>query len=243
VRLAWPGWAPLPRLAREAGARPLAVDPAALLAPGGGWSDAPARVLVLGRPADPTGFAMPLDEVREVAARLSHDAWLVLDEALAGFLPDGEDAVLDHPRVIHIRSFSKAHAMAGLRIGYAIVPEDADDLARALAPVGGVNAPALAGALWAVEGGAEVVRRRRFSIARERARLAEALAGGPVSFDLGHGPYVWLSSSQCDGAALASRLAARRVLVAPGSAWGDEAHVRATLRDAEATDRLAAALR
>ena len=29
ARLAWPGWGPLPRLAREAGARPLPVDPAA----------------------------------------------------------------------------------------------------------------------------------------------------------------------------------------------------------------------
>jgi histidinol-phosphate/aromatic aminotransferase/cobyric acid decarboxylase-like protein len=54
---------------------------------------------------------------------------------------------------------------------------------------------------------------------------------------------VWLSSAESDGAALAARLAARRILVAPGSAWGDERHVRATLRDAAATDRLAAALR
>jgi histidinol-phosphate/aromatic aminotransferase/cobyric acid decarboxylase-like protein len=243
ARLAWPGWGPLPRLAREAGARPLAVDPAALLTPGGSWSDAPARVLVLARPADPTGVVTPLDDVGELARRLSHDAWLVLDEALAGFLPDDEDALVDHPRVIHIRSFSKAHAMAGLRIGYAVVPEGADELARALAPTGGVNAPALAGALWAVEGGAEVVRRRRFLIARERTRLAGALAGGPVSFAAGHGPYVWLSSSERDGAALAEHLAYRRILVAPGSAWGDDAHVRATLRDGEATDRLAAALR
>lgn len=186
---------------------------------------------------------MRLDDVRELAARLSHDAWLVLDEALAGFLPDGEDAVIDHPRVVHIRSFSKAHAMAGLRVGYAVVPEGADDLARALEPMGGVNAPALAGALWAVEGGAEIVRRRRFAIGHERRRLADALAGGPVSFPAGHGPYVWLSSSESDGAALAERLASRRILVAPGAAWGDDDHVRATLRDGEATDRLAAALR
>ena len=48
--------------------------------------------------------------------------WLILDEALAGFLPDGEDGLIDHPRVIHVRSFSKAHAMAGFRVGYAIVP-------------------------------------------------------------------------------------------------------------------------
>jgi histidinol-phosphate/aromatic aminotransferase/cobyric acid decarboxylase-like protein len=201
---------------------------------------------------------MPLAEVRELAGRLAPDAWLLLDEALAGFLPEGEDAILDHPRVIHVRSFSKAHAMAGLRVGYAAVPtgEDAggsrlvaarapgrSGLASALAPVGGVNAPALAGALWAVESGGDVVRRRRFQAAHERGRLAEALAGSPVSFPRGHGPYVWLSSTECDGRELAARLAARGVYVAPGAAWGDDDHVRATLRDAAATDRLAAALR
>jgi histidinol-phosphate aminotransferase len=253
VRIAWPGWGPLPRLAREAGARPVAVDPSALLAPPRGWSDAPARVLVLARPADPTGEVMPLADVRELAARLAPDAWLLLDEALAGFLPDGEDAILDHPRVIHFRSFSKAHAMAGLRIGYAVVPGEEREssrlvaargsgLASALAPVGGVGAPALAGALWAVESGGEVVRRRRFQAAHERGRLAEALAGSAVSFPRGHGPYVWLSSTDCDGRELAARLAARSICVAPGTAWGDDDHVRVTLRDAAATDRLAAAL-
>src|SRR4051794_33459611 len=55
VRLAWPGWAPLPRLVHEAGGHPVPVAPDALLAPARGWSDPPARVLVLGRPADPTG--------------------------------------------------------------------------------------------------------------------------------------------------------------------------------------------
>ncbi len=45
------------------------------------------------------------------------------------------------------------------------------------------------------------------------------------------------------GPALAEALAARRIFVAPGTAWGDERHVRITLRDAAATARLAGALR
>ena len=76
--------------------------------------------------------------------------------------------IVDHPRVIQIRSFSKAHAMAGLRIGYAIVPDDGPDLT----PVLGVGAPALAAALWAVENGAASARRRRDRAAEQRARLA-----------------------------------------------------------------------
>jgi histidinol-phosphate/aromatic aminotransferase/cobyric acid decarboxylase-like protein len=215
VAVLWPGWGLLPQLVSEAGARPVpfAGDPPV------------GRTIVVTRPADPTGFVVPLVELRTWAG----SEWLVLDEALAGFLPDGEDAILDEPRVIHVRSFSKSHAMAGFRIGYAIVPSGGPDLA----PVLGVGAPALAGALWAVESGAASVARRRAAVARERERLA---AGSPFEVSPGHGPYAWL-------AAPAEALAARRVFVAPGSAWGDSSRVRVTLRDGEATDRLVAALR
>jgi histidinol-phosphate/aromatic aminotransferase/cobyric acid decarboxylase-like protein len=55
-------------------------------------------------------------------------------------------------------------------------------------------------------------------------------------------PFAWLSSTADDGAALAARLAARGILVAPGRLWGDERHVRAALRGPQAVDRLARAL-
>ena len=166
--------------------------------------------------------------MRTLAGRLAPDAWLILDEALAGFLPDGEDAIVDHPRVIHVRSFSKAHAMAGFRVGYAIAADER--LRAALAPLGGVGAAAQAGALWAIESGGDVVRRRRAQAAAERDRLAAAIGLPP-----GHGPYVWLPFTS-------EHLAARRIFTAPGSRWGDDTHSRATLRDAAATDRLIAAL-
>ena len=41
---------------------------------------------------------------------------------------------------------------------------------------------------------------------------------------------------------LVESLAGRGVFVAPGRAWGDEHHIRVTLRDGPATDRLVAAL-
>jgi ADP-ribose pyrophosphatase YjhB (NUDIX family) len=75
--------------------------------------------------------------------------------------------------VIHVRSFSKSHAMAGFRIGYAIAEPD-------LSPVLGVGAPALAGALWAVENGAASASRRRSQAAEERERLV--CANGHIAY-------------------------------------------------------------
>ena len=48
--------------------------------------------------------------------------WLIVDAALAEFGPDGDDRrplLAARERVMVVRSFSKAHAMAGLRVGYA----------------------------------------------------------------------------------------------------------------------------
>jgi histidinol-phosphate aminotransferase len=234
--VAWPGWGRLPALVEAAGGTARPVAPAGCR----GALDERVRAVLVCRPDDPTGAVAPLDEVRALAAALPERTWLVLDEALAGFEPPGEDGAIDHPRVVRVRSFSKAHAMAGFRIGYALAPPE---LAGRLAPPGGVSAPAQAGAQWALESGAAAVARRRAAIARERERLAAALAGTPLSFPAGHGPYVWLSSAGHDGRALAAHLAARRIYVAPGSAWGDQRHVRVTLRDPAATERLAEALR
>jgi histidinol-phosphate aminotransferase len=228
VAVAWPGWGHLPRFVDEAGAAPVPVEPEleSLLA-------VRAGALVVCSPNDPTG---ELVDVAALAAGLDESVWLIVDAALAEFAPDDDPAALlaARERVVVVRSFSKAHAMAGLRAGYA--------LGRGVTGTG-VSAPAQAAALWAVTEGDAVVARRRAAAARERERLAAALAGTPFSFPAGHGHLVWLSSTEHDGAAIASGLAAQRVYVTPGSAWGDDRHVRVALHDAAATDRLSASLR
>jgi histidinol-phosphate/aromatic aminotransferase/cobyric acid decarboxylase-like protein len=231
VAVAWPGWGYLPRLVDEAGCAPVAVEPDidALLA-------APARAVVVCSPNDPTGALL---DVKALAEGLDESVWLIVDAALAEFGPGDDHAavLVARERVLVVRSFSKAHAMAGFRAGYAL----GHDVAG-LAPSAGVSAPAQAAMLWALSEGGAVVARRRAAAARERERLAAALAGTPFAFPAGHGPLVWLSSSEHDGPAIAGGLAAQRIYVTPGSAWGDERHVRVALRDGAATDRLSGAL-
>ena len=226
VRVAWPGWGPLPRLVHEAGATPVPVAAEDLRR----RQRAPPARSSLARPADPTGAVVALDDVA-AGRRLAPDAWLILDEALAGFLPDGEDAIVDHPRVIHVRSFSKAHAMAGFRVGYAIVSASA---ARGLAPVLGRRRGRPG---RRAVGGRErrgVARRRRAQAARASAtRLAAALGA------------VRPATARTSGsAARAGRAPGRPAdLRRPRARVGRRHPLRATLRDAAATDRLLAALR
>ena len=242
VAIAWPGWSPLPGLVHEAGAAPV---PVPLTDGGAPDTEALAAIepdtsaVVLCSPNDPTGAVTP---VRDLAQRLPEPVWLVLDAALAELGPDEDaaDLLAARERVLIVRSFSKAHAMAGLRAGYALANDTG--LLDRLSPAGGVSAPAQAAMLWAVREGEPVVARRRAAAARERERLAGALRDSPFSFAAGYGHLVWLSSTEEDGASIARRLAAQRVYVTPGAQWGDEEHVRIALRDGAATDRLVAAL-
>jgi histidinol-phosphate/aromatic aminotransferase/cobyric acid decarboxylase-like protein len=205
---------------------------------------ADTRAVALSSPNDPTGAPVTRADVRALCERVGERVWVLLDEAFADFLEPGEDAaplVAELPNLLVFRTFAKAHAMAGFRIGYVLAPTA--ELAERLTPSFSVNAPAQAAAAWALELGDPVLARRRAAATRERERLTHALHGTSLSFPPTAAPFVWLSSETHDGTAIAQHLGVRRILVARGDRWGDERHVRITLRDADATDRLIAALR
>ena len=258
--VAWPGWHPLPGLVAAAGGRPVPVAPeAAALAAA---AAAPrVRAVLLCSPNDPTGAALPAAAIAELSAAVPEQVTVVLDAALAEFAPPAADAAPlagELPNLLVVRSFSKAHALAGLRAGAALGPPE---LVQRLAPSGGLGAPALAAIAWAAgDAGAAWAEQRRDAAAAAHRRLAAALAGSDVSAApapaaasgsppaaapsaaAAAAPFAWIASAAEDGAGLAARLAARQILVAPGRLWGDERHVRAALRGPEAVDRLAAAL-
>ena len=85
-------------------------------------------------PNNPTGNAQPLDAVASLAERTA--ALVIVDEAYIEF--GGESAVKlvpDHANVAVVRTFSKAFAMAGARLGYVLTsPEVVSDLQRVRLP-------------------------------------------------------------------------------------------------------------
>jgi histidinol-phosphate/aromatic aminotransferase/cobyric acid decarboxylase-like protein len=241
--VAWPSWGPLPELARRVGGRPVAVPGEGGIGPLADRVESDTRAVALCSPNDPTGAAIAREDVRALCERVGERVWVLLDEALADFLEPGEDAaglVAELPNLLVFRTFAKAHAMAGFRIGYVLGPAE---MAERLTPSFSVNAPAQAAAVWALEQGDPVIARRRAAAARERDKLAAALHATPLSFQPTAAPFVWLSSDAHSGRQLAEHLAAQRIKVAPGEQWGDERHVRVTLRDAAVTERLIAVLR
>jgi histidinol-phosphate aminotransferase len=78
-----------------------------------------APVFFLTSPNAPTGIGFANDAIEAVLA--DYPGVLVVDEAYAPFARENAVALLAlHPRLVVTRTLSKAHALAGLRVGYAL---------------------------------------------------------------------------------------------------------------------------
>lgn len=102
-------------------------------------------VIILASPNNPTGTALPLDDVRAVldAARgtgplaadgARTDAVVVIDEAYGEFrrpgVPSALELLSDNPHLAVSRTMSKAFGMAGLRLGYLAASRELVDCLR-----------------------------------------------------------------------------------------------------------------
>lgn len=86
-----------------------------------------ARVFFLTSPNAPTGVAFSNDEISAVLARFT--GLLVVDEAYAPFARENAVPLLvRHPNLVITRTLSKAHALAGIRVGYALAAAEVIDL-------------------------------------------------------------------------------------------------------------------
>ena len=124
---------------------------------------AAARVVVVNSPNNPTGTAVPDGGVERLLAET--EALIVVDEAYQDFGgPSAVPLLARHPRLVVLRTFSKAMSLAGLRFGYALAhPAVAREIAKAKLPnnVGRVTLAAAHAALDAREALAEFTRQIR----------------------------------------------------------------------------------
>ena len=81
-----------------------------------------AKLVYLSNPDNPTGSFLSAEAIAHLVAHMPETCLLALDEAYAEFAPPGALPPLEaaDPRVIRLRTFSKTHGLAGLRVGYAI---------------------------------------------------------------------------------------------------------------------------
>lgn len=201
----------VPVLNTPSGALDLAALAAALRA-----ANDPA-VLIVCNPNNPTGTAFGLEELKELLAGVRDDVLVVLDEAYRDFVPERlalESAQLqaDCPNLVILRTFSKAYALAGFRVGYAIAAPEVVTALRAVQPPFPVSAPAVAAAQAALADRAhhdQLVH----DVVRCRDELAAALAEAGLPATESATNFVWLplgeraeeAAEACSAAGIAVR--------------------------------------
>ncbi|UWQ22498.1 pyridoxal phosphate-dependent aminotransferase [Jannaschia sp. W003] len=132
-----------------------------------------AKLVYLANPDNPMGSWHGADAVTRFLGDLPEGTVLCLDEAYADLAPAEAIPPLDPTdgRVIRMRTFSKAHGLAGLRVGYAVAHPALAGAFDRIRNHFGLGRVAQAGALAALEDGAWLDHVRA-EVARSRERIA-----------------------------------------------------------------------
>ena len=143
--------------------------------------DARTKVIFLANPNNPTGTWLVESELRLLLDAVPANIVVLIDQAYAEYVtdpdyPDARKWLSNYPNLVVTGTFSKIHALAALRVGYAISsPEIADLMNRVRQPFN-VNALAQAAACAALSDKAHVRRSVEENL-RGLAYLRSALLG------------------------------------------------------------------
>lgn len=138
-----------------------------------------AKLVFLCSPGNPTGNVLPLAAVARLADSLRGHALVVVDEAYGEFASarSALSLIPDRPNIAVLRTLSKAHALAGARIGCVVAdPGLIAMLQRCQAPYP-LPAPSIVLACRALEPAARAATEAAVvGLRAERERVAAALA-------------------------------------------------------------------
>ena len=214
-----------------------------------------ADLLVFCYPNNPTGAVMREDDLAEVAAfAREHDLGIVADEVYAALTYDGAHTSIAtlpgmRERTVVLNGFSKAYAMTGLRLGYAMAPPEVVAAMNRVHQYTMLSAPTTAqyAAIEAIESCRdEVAEMRKQYDRRRRFVLSRFEEMGIDCFEASGAFYVFPECPGGDADAFAEELlAAEGVAMVPGDAFGagGAGHLRASYATGleelrEAMDRL-----
>jgi histidinol-phosphate aminotransferase len=197
-----------------------------------------ARMIFIANPNNPTGTLLTSDEIDGFLAKIPDHVLLILDEAYGNFAEHfakqrgikysrSMDYVRQDRNVIVLKTFSKTHGLAGLRVGYGIGPARLISLFAPLRTIFSISSVAQAAAIAALRDKSHINR-----AAENNTEQAEVLASGLKN--LGYPvPVTWANFLYCElnknAAAFAEQLHAEGVTVQPLELWGAPTALRISI--------------
>jgi histidinol-phosphate aminotransferase len=251
VVYAWPSFSMYPHLAAITGADEVRVPLAA-----GDVHDLDAlrfavsertRLLLVCNPNNPTSTYLGTEGVQAFLGKVPARVLVILDQAYVEFqLEEDPDSSLElierFPNVVLLRTFSKVYGLAGLRVGYALGPEEFRLAVDRVRQPFMVNHLAQAAATEALRHQDDVARRVERN-AVERLWIAEQLEQLGLGSAESQANFFWLSLGDNDEAEVVRELHRRGVAVRAGTGLGAPGHLRITYGTRPENERLIEALR
>ena len=193
------------------------------------------KMIVVNTPSNPSGAVLDADSLRLIADLCSdHDLYALSDEIYEKLVYGKEHTSLASlpgmaERTITVNGFSKAYAMTGWRIGYAVAPRP---IIRQMEKVQQhtVSHPttfAMYGALAALRGSQDCVETMRREFERRRDYLVPALQDvGYTTAPADGAFYAYINVAGDDMAVARSWLQDAHLAVTPGTAFGTPGWIR-----------------
>jgi len=197
------------------------------------------RAVIVSNPNNPTGTYLALEGLRSLAETLPENVLLILDEAYQEFVSDpaysgSHVLALERENVVCVRTFSKAHGLAGFRVGYGIAGQRVADYVERVRFPFSVNLAGQVAASASMRARDKIEARARF-VMGERERMQDAFRAANLDYIPSQGNFVLVQT----GPEIFERSG---VLVREGDPLGYPGWSRVTVGDSGENDRVIGAL-
>lgn len=214
--------------------------------------DRQTRLVFLSNPNNPTGTIRTAALVDNFLNQLPDHVTAVLDEAYYDFAEHfaklrgvdyshAVDSVRQGQKVVVLRTFSKVHGLAGVRVGYGVGPAELMSYVGRMRTTFSVSGVAQAAAVAALTDQAHV-QKTLANNACEAERLIEAMAG--LGYQV---PPTWANFLYCelgvDAAQVAKHMQQEGVIIRPLGPWGAPTAIRVTIGTPQQNDLFLTALK
>jgi histidinol-phosphate aminotransferase len=214
--------------------------------------DAKTRIVYIANPNNPTGTLVDAPAVDRFLARVPAHVLVILDEAYCNFAePAAKAAGIEYTRsleyvrqgrqVLVLRTFSKAHGLAGARIGYGMGPASLLNYFARVRTAFSISDVAQAGAMAALDDQTHICKTVENNAAGAKYLIDEITElGFRVLPTFANFLYIELGE---DSVAIGKRFEAEGVIIRPLTVWGAPTAIRVTIGTPEQNRRFIAALK
>lgn len=201
------------------------------------------RIVFIANPNNPTGALVSQQEIDRFVSRVPEHVIVVFDEAYFEFLdhpPDTLKYVRADRNVVVLRTFSKIHGLASLRVGYGVTRRELIEILQKTREPFNVNGLAQAAAIAALSD-RDHQRKTKETVDQGRAYFQEEFRQMKLEFVPAAANFIMVRVG--DGTVVFKQLLDKKIIVRPIKNYGLPEWLRITVGTMEENKKFVAALK